>query len=208
MNAIGSSGLKPNSAFLRTRLAGPATAIPMAIPTATNLAPCPITRNRTSRFVAPSAIRIPISFVRWLTDAFSHRARGDRGAHDQIPANVPIGRTEGVWPIEERPDFFSQTAQADVTHDADDLPSVFLFGELLAKRIFVRKILARQRLVDYGDGRSRRGVALIEEASADERNSHGVKIMWRAEVKVGRVAWLGPVHATADGEKGVGRPVS
>src|SRR5207249_6607669 len=103
--------------------------------------------------------------------------RGYGRAHDQIPPNVPIGRTEGLRPNEERPDCFSLPAQADVAHDADNLPSVILSSEVLANRIFVWKILPRQCFVDYGDARGRGDVALLEEASAGEWDSHCAKIM-------------------------------
>ena len=65
---IGSRAPMPNRKLESTRVSASAPAIPAASPARESFAPWLRTRREMSLRVAPSAMRRPISEVRWLTD--------------------------------------------------------------------------------------------------------------------------------------------
>src|SRR5580698_7212035 len=64
----GSNGLTPKSSVCISRVSSNAAADPIATPSTANLTPCPTIIPSTSRSSAPRAMRIPISFVRCVTE--------------------------------------------------------------------------------------------------------------------------------------------
>ena len=65
-NVTRSSGVTSKRTLARSRLTAIAKAIPIGNASASCLRPDPSTSQTTSRVAAPSAIRMPISCVRWL----------------------------------------------------------------------------------------------------------------------------------------------
>jgi hypothetical protein len=66
-NVSGSLGLTPTSIEDMTRVSASAPAAPSSIPAPESLSPCPMASWKMLPFCAPSAIRTPISEVRWRT---------------------------------------------------------------------------------------------------------------------------------------------
>ncbi len=67
-NVSGSVALTLKSRWAISRVSANAPAIPMATPISTNFIPCPMISRNTSLTCAPSAIRMPISETRCVTE--------------------------------------------------------------------------------------------------------------------------------------------
>ncbi|MND02318.1 hypothetical protein D3C83_216570 [compost metagenome] len=63
----GSAGPTPTRRVATSRVRKPAASRPIKRPMTTSVIPCRITRTTTSSARAPSAIRMPNSWVRWPT---------------------------------------------------------------------------------------------------------------------------------------------
>src|SRR5512146_157855 len=68
INVHGSRGLTPKSSPASNRVAATLASRPAATPARATRIPCPTTRRIGSRAFAPSAMRNPISCMRWLTE--------------------------------------------------------------------------------------------------------------------------------------------
>src|SRR5690348_12191678 len=68
LKVTGSHALTPNSRLLNKRVAAKAPTSPIATLMPTIIIACPITNLKMLYFAAPSAIRMPISLVRWATE--------------------------------------------------------------------------------------------------------------------------------------------
>jgi len=85
---IGSEGETSTSADFRTRLTAIDAASPTARPIASGSIPCLSTSSRISRAVAPTAMRIPISCVRRLTECAISAYRPTEASSKAIAASI------------------------------------------------------------------------------------------------------------------------
>ena len=151
-----------------------------------------------------------INFLNGFPDAVRQRQGRAARSNDQIAA-ASVG-AERQWSIDAGPHIFTQATLPDVPHDSHDFPSfVDLAREhvqvnSLAKRVLIREVLTRQGFIDDHDARRIGPVAPIEGTAFEQWSSRGAKIVRAAKVEVDVVAHIRLSGASADLERGIGRP--